>query len=954
MHRSNASTVAAILCFGLALHACFAKKVLMKVNLGGGHVGDFAAEEECIQLDPDMPKMRYHGEIAGHAEDRDVFKTQRFARAQDLILHFPVPDGVYAVTLLFAETWSGAFNRGVRVFDVYLGSKPNGIVKVLESMDMFAAAGGAKPIRRRFHGIVTKDGLTIALRPIRQNPQIAGVIIEGHSYQNAMLQKLPTLPRNPTSSVPDLSFIDRIVHQANANPALLYDPQKNPGLQQVHGTPNSAAPDSSNFNNAQAGISSFQAGPTSMQGSLASPTSVASASGDLAAGTHSAVMNSELSSTPTDGGAPFPPQQTNGAALPSSAHPFASSLTTGQHAGSYGGNGMTSASMNNGLSPGSSNSFAASPPELGGGLASTSSQQHGLPSVDGGNPNTMSHQFGSMTRFSSGGSLPASAEAFAPAGAQSGPLNPPMAPTGAFGALSPPLAPVGAYNAPLSATGAYGAAMGHYSGMSSGFRRRLLQAGDYSPSILRGGLSPGLNPHALGMNHFSHDIESAATSARQSYASAALSPNRPPGQEQATDQHHHDAMEPGTASRPQSVYGIPARSIDGMQVASSALTQNGVAQTAYAERAPAIPDYKVATAFQPSSASSSMGGPVSTETTSKHPWNGNSAPEPSQRIAQADGSNNALSLPQQNPLSRQEITNPATPAYGAPSVEEDVSGMQEMLKQQNMRQQKIFSGVAAADSSTPERWSSAANVGGEFRAAGSATTRDVSGQNAENTVHGSFEALNPPRVPPTSLSVAPRDMPALGGPPELPATLGVAGNPSGQGTSMFAEQAGTSRNDDVPGPPTSSRGHSSHMSTNEPGPPSMVTADEGAASEHHESNGVGIRAPGTVLDGICINNSTHCSCGITRRVADEQCLYVINESWSPPEGEKLCRKELCNAQFMCGCAAEAPMLCARRIARSILVQTEVNSRSATSEPTVVKCARQSIDQAVPVLEPVMG
>jgi hypothetical protein len=48
------------------------------------------------------------------------------------------------------------------------------------------------------------------------------------------------------------------------------------------------------------------------------------------------------------------------------------------------------------------------------------------------------------------------------------------------------------------------------------------------------------------------------------------------------------------------------------------------------------------------------------------------------------------------------------------------------------------------------------------------------------------------------------------------------------------------------------------------------------------------------------------------------------------------------------------MLCARRIARSILVQTEVNSRSATSEPTVVKCARQNIDQAVPVLEPVMG
>jgi hypothetical protein len=69
----------------------------------------------------------------------------------DLDLHFPLPDGIYSASPLLAETLQGAYKWREYVFDVYVGSKPNKVVNVLQSMDMFAAVGGAKPIPRKFN-----------------------------------------------------------------------------------------------------------------------------------------------------------------------------------------------------------------------------------------------------------------------------------------------------------------------------------------------------------------------------------------------------------------------------------------------------------------------------------------------------------------------------------------------------------------------------------------------------------------------------------------------------------------------------------------------------------------------------------------------------------------------------------------------------------------------------------
>lgn len=102
----------------MLLHLCTAEKIDMKINFGGEAVDGFSAEQEFLELGEDIPKMRFHGAISGNGNDVNVFKTQRFSRGGDLVLNIPVPDGIYTVTLLFAETWNGAYAAGKRVFDV--------------------------------------------------------------------------------------------------------------------------------------------------------------------------------------------------------------------------------------------------------------------------------------------------------------------------------------------------------------------------------------------------------------------------------------------------------------------------------------------------------------------------------------------------------------------------------------------------------------------------------------------------------------------------------------------------------------------------------------------------------------------------------------------------------------------------------------------------------------------
>lgn len=153
-------------------------KTFFKVNLGGDASGDFLAETSVIDME-DFSRMRTTTATIEKTDNPDVFRTQRFGRAENVMFRIPVPDGVYSVTLLFAETWDGACHVGARVFDVLLGTPRTGLKLAVQNFDIFREAGGFTAFGKRFDAVPSADGILVVLQPVVQNPQIAGFIVEG-------------------------------------------------------------------------------------------------------------------------------------------------------------------------------------------------------------------------------------------------------------------------------------------------------------------------------------------------------------------------------------------------------------------------------------------------------------------------------------------------------------------------------------------------------------------------------------------------------------------------------------------------------------------------------------------------------------------------------------------------------------------------------------------------------
>jgi hypothetical protein len=153
--------------------------ISLKVNLAGGPVADFLGESQVLDLSDDDYSMQTSSVGIQNTDQPDVFRTQRFARKQDLALRLPVPDGVYTVTLLFAETYPAACRPGGRVFDISIGNPVSGLTKVVESFDVFANAGCQSAYGKRLENIASKDGILIHLGHKVQHPSIAGFMVEG-------------------------------------------------------------------------------------------------------------------------------------------------------------------------------------------------------------------------------------------------------------------------------------------------------------------------------------------------------------------------------------------------------------------------------------------------------------------------------------------------------------------------------------------------------------------------------------------------------------------------------------------------------------------------------------------------------------------------------------------------------------------------------------------------------
>jgi hypothetical protein len=201
-----------LLAVGLRVGTAIPHKVTLKVNLGGGPIGDFLGEDQVYDLSAEYPRQ-FSRVPVGNTPLAELFQTQRFAREDDLVLFIPVPDGVYTVTLLMAETYQPACRPGGRKFDIYLGTPVSGLTKVDDSFDLYSNAGCNAAFARRFDSIISREGIIIRLGRKVQHPCLAGFVVEGVPVQRfdgttfkpirpskAGLQEFTSLSKGPIST----------------------------------------------------------------------------------------------------------------------------------------------------------------------------------------------------------------------------------------------------------------------------------------------------------------------------------------------------------------------------------------------------------------------------------------------------------------------------------------------------------------------------------------------------------------------------------------------------------------------------------------------------------------------------------------------------------------------------------------------------------------------------------
>lgn len=170
-----------------------AQKISLKVNLGGGPVGDFLGEEQVIDM-TGFSKNVAHEPIQ-NTDQPEVFQAQRFARSSDMTFRIPVPDGIYSVTLLFAETFRPACVPGARVFDISLGTPVSGVTKIIDKFDVFGTAGCAAAHGKRFDGVPSKEGIVVHLSQVAQHPSLAGFVVEGFPQPKGNGQEYKAIAR---------------------------------------------------------------------------------------------------------------------------------------------------------------------------------------------------------------------------------------------------------------------------------------------------------------------------------------------------------------------------------------------------------------------------------------------------------------------------------------------------------------------------------------------------------------------------------------------------------------------------------------------------------------------------------------------------------------------------------------------------------------------------------------
>lgn len=886
--------------------------------------------------------------------------------------------------------------HNVQISQVYLGSKPGGVIKVLDQFDPFKSGGAGGAIIRKFKSIATDGGLTIALRPIVQNPQIAGVIISGYSYSTPIMEDLPTTAgHSPPSD--DFNVLNGIGPRTPGDPSLVYDPALNPkfkksGSNQSAPVPtppptavsmaipppapaaNQVVPPSPPVITASAasppvamanskGAPSFSApnAASPAQGTTVFPTTMHAqalpngfSSGNYGAqsqygvagfSAHQAVYRRRLTSFPepegsaTEFGTPSVMQQPGPPVMPGEAQTYSTAGAPEQgmqiSSGATGG-ALYSSQNQAGTTAGAAASMAyssfptseAASGQAGGsfGGAPMNTAGQAAPMGTSGTPPIQAYS------GQSGGNNIATTVDVTNVDAQTMP-GPPPPPEG--DAMLPP-PPVHAAGVPSEAgtaqgpSGVQGDMSMQPAGQETGFAARgastataVMAGGDMQPNVHTQGGATGTREVGMpSSNHMAHQ-ESQAQSERIQSGSD------------------------GATAAPQG--GLPLGAHSDGNIAMREISQNSLNERA--------------NTWTGGMQNGGMGSPNGQADNTMND-NGRSGvhmeASDRNRMGAAGGGGMAMEGPPMQTASRSsdmaEGAGMRNEGMGLAPAGDMEGGMVSRTGEERQNNGGGFQD-AAPTANNPVTHSvnggmaetrPSGNEGATVRMGRRSITEERSGHTRmRHTERMAADTTVPAANYGGSFNNA-RQIRRQGG------NSGDAGMGNGQGSRSMSRYGG----------PNAAAGTAFQNDGGRKGEtPGIGDGGAGDASENAGANGgpsnqaatPGIHNHGP-LEGICLENSTHCSCGMV--AADpahaEECLFVVNDHANP----MTCVRRACSGKYVCACAAGANNMCKRSLVRSILVATggpvtDGTSGGGAADPNAVHCKREAIEHGVNILTPIL-
>lgn len=810
-----------------------------------------------------------------------------------------------------------------------MGSKPTGILKVCPELDPFRSGGAATAVRRTFRGIATQGGLTIALRPIKQNPQIAGVIIDGFSYSNALMEDLPTVPGS-AAEVPDFSILEKIAPQAPVDPSLVYDPSQNPKLKPEFKSPNEA------FINS-AGAPTF---PTSA--SSASPSGTASLSAGtgpvtsaISAGAPAPIAATALGSTPSLGAAPTlgtapavgsTPSTPNTNALPQGSPLDLTAINGNQQPAGLPVTQQPPAAVQ--MQPNQYGATAAAPPGGANGNSGfdtlsalsvrPSYYRRKLASFEEEKGNSDPDALAQIVRMNSQNANDQTAASTA----EYPPQN--QEDTGVQGQIA-------ALHGAINSQGQVLPSTPSTVGSNAETQPPYPSKADYTVSQEA---QPNVAPPP-GSTH-SELQQNAASSGTASPASIESNQGPYPAQPGVIQ----NAVRPGTTSAAEDSSAVMNRAD-----LTSQIPPNGA-------QSMEMPPSQMNLANQASNSSPSTPEGLSTEPKQQNQYSSEGA---SSIVTLTAPSNPAVGYPFKSTSSTTSASTLPTDASNS-----NLSGAVEQLSSPSTVGHVPMSQSPSLNVANADLGATSTGNGAQFGQNMEAPTTSGNGSPVLN--HGVGDAGNG-----VANSVgggganSPFEQSPMGntGAPAFNTHLQPNTGSHGFGTNgpfqashverMSTDGRGINRERDnqaslqglqnIPGLPPL------------PGMPGAEGTGEGDNSGTLTHRGPGVRNGMGQLEGMCLDNSTHCSCGMVQTPlgAEEECLFVVNDQSDP----MICEKRPCSGRMVCACAAGANSLCRKSSTNKILVGRNVHRHDATEEPSTVPCVRENIEEGVALLEPIM-